>query len=130
MVHDHHLAHLLVLVVEGELLEQNVVKQHSQRPNIHWLSTVFCLGDNLGSHVRGSSAKNAQFDRIFDNYGKPKVYQFNIVLRIQQQIFQFYISMHNIKLVTIIYALNNLSEHSLPFMLAQSMRLYAFQMSP
>ena len=45
MVHDHHLAHLLVLVVEGELLEQNVVKQHSQRPNVRLESVRFPFQD-------------------------------------------------------------------------------------
>ncbi len=68
---------------------------NSKSPNIHSISVPFAL-NNLGSHIMRSAKYGKCSMVVFQNFGRPQIYQMQVPILINHDIFWFEVSIDDV----------------------------------
>ena len=103
--------------------------QNTNCPNISWGTAIFLLQHNFWSHVARSSTKYFYLFVVRDASGEPIVDDFDVILFIQKQIFEFDVSVSDASAVAIFQPFDNLSYNFLRIVFLQATFLFRFQIT-
>lgn len=106
--------HVIIVVVEWEFAAQERVKDHAQAPNIYFLSCILLALEHLRGRIADSAAKCLQvvgFALVLAS--KPKVYQLDILIFVQEDILELQIAVDAGLLVDVRNGPDELSERLL-----------------